>query len=176
MYLFNIADYKFDNCIYRCSDCEVAPHKKEILLKECLSYFVGDGELPSLNEFKYKGKIEDKYENVERCLCSHKIKNKYEILHKETNKSFLIGSDCFQKLYGEEALYFFKETCLHTNCEDKVMEKKSAWGKRGFCSDFCMNDELYTKKCLSCKKPFVSFKRYYRICYKCYLKKLQEKF
>ena len=121
MGLFDLSDYtSHGGLIERSSISEVAPHLKEILLKETLAHFCGSGELPKLDEFVFLSDISEIGDDLPEwgnCCCSQRIlKGKY-IQHKKSSVTFKIGSNCFEKLCcvecGEK---FWKLMSHHYRC------------------------------------------------------------
>lgn len=175
MGLFDLSDYtSHGGLIERSSISEVAPHLKEILLKETLAHFCGSGELPKLDEFVFLSDISEIGDDLPEwgnCCCSQRIlKGKY-IQHKKSSVTFKIGSNCFEKLYGKlevDEINFFKPLCK--NCKKtKVLSRKSKAGKAGFCEDKCMN--YYNKKacCVECGEKFWKLMSHHYRCRKCFI-------
>ena len=168
MSLFKCEDYqKLNGYVERSVDKEVAPHHKQILLKECLAHFTG-GELPLLNDFKFIG--EDETEEGMSCICSQIINKVYIIEYIPKGIKFKLGKNCFEKLYGRFETNendFFKPECL--NCKDnKVLSKRTNEGKLGFCSKKCMH--IFNKKvpCSDCGLKFWKMAKHHKRCKRCY--------
>ena len=166
MSLFNPISYQKENKIVeRIDSREVAPHYKQILLKECLSYYI-DGELPLLDDFKFIG-LDDNEVSMS-CICSQHIRDVYIIQHNKSGIKFKIGSNCFKKLYQTNENDFFKPYCLN-NCNNKVLSRRTKEGKLGLCSKKCMN--IFNKKvnCAECGLKFWKMSKHHKVCKKCYL-------
>jgi len=166
MSLFNPNSYQKENgIITRIDHKEVSPHCKQILLKECLSFFT-DGELPLLNDFIFIG-LDDNETNI-NCICSQKIIHVYIIQHIPSKIKFKIGSNCFEKLYQTNENDFFKPYCLN-NCNNKVLSRRTKEGKLGLCSKKCMH--IFNKKafCVTCTKKFWKMSKHHKVCKNCYL-------
>jgi len=168
MSLFKPISYQKENkIIERIDPQEVAPHYKQTLLKECLSFFTG-GELPLLNDFIFLGL--DDNEISMSCICSQHIRDVYIIQHIKSEIKFKIGRNCFEKLYGRFETNendFFKPYCL--NCKDnKVLSRRTNEGKLGLCSKKCMH--IFNKKvnCEDCGLKFWKMSKHHKLCKKCY--------
>ena len=166
---FEENDYSNVNgIISRCNPKEVASRDKMKLLRKALTHFTG-GLLPKLYDFEFEGEVNDDSEE-KNCICSHRIRNAFHIRHKPSQTTFLIGSHCFETLYGKaecDEIYIFKPYCM--NCKsEKVKSKRSNAGKEGFCSNKCMN--IYAKKfaCQDCGKRFWRRHPSHKYCVACY--------
>lgn len=176
--MFDPNDYQCENnYVERICEDEVAPHKKEPLLRECIQHYT-KGEIPNLSEWEFCQEIIEPERDsdgnmiMQNCLCSQKILHPHIIKYLPTGRTFKIGRHCFENLYTKaqiDALDFFKPICI--NCEkNKVHSKRSKSGKLGFCSDKCMY--IYNKKvrCIECSKKFWQMHSSHLKCKKCYFK------
>lgn len=177
--LFDEEDYeeREGKIIQRFSELEVAPHKKEKLLRETLEHYTGQ-ETPDLQEWEFCQEVEKEVEGWEgaednifvSCICSQSILNCHFIKHTKSGYTFRIGRNCFENLYTKAALDnidFFKPNCL--NCEKKkVPNKRTRAGKLGFCCDKCYY--IYQKKvpCDECGKRFWRNQPNHLLCKKCW--------
>lgn len=174
---FNPDDYiNEDDTIIRISEKEVAPHFKRPLLKKCLHHFLGT-ETPKLQDFEFCEEIDPIINNDgdpewTNCICSQKILKCQKIIHLPTNKSFKIGRNCFEDLYDKKHLedtLFFKPFCKECDLI-KVKDKRSLYGKEGFCSKKCMNYWNKKAECIDCKGRFWRQDPRHLRCKKCYFK------
>lgn len=169
--MFKAEDYTDIGVIERIAELEVSPNKKEKLLKECISYFTDSSGCPPLNEFIFEGEEDAELEEDEWliCCCSQLIKHPYYIKHMPTGKRFRVGNTCFSNLFGDaiNETLFFKPLCKN-ECGEKVANKRSNFGKEGFCSKKCLN--IWNKKCYCnlCGKKFWRINPLHKMCKKCY--------
>lgn len=174
MKVFSEADYISGNWVERISPVELSNDKKWLLLKECLAHYTG-GNTPELREFEFIKHTDPPTINGDgdpewyNCICSKPILHGCFILHKPTGMKFKIGRTCFANLYGKsETENFFKPKCI--NCDrEKVNNKRTNYGKEGFCSKKCLN--IYNKKriCSGCGERFWRLKLTHLLCRKCFL-------
>ena len=165
---------------------KVAGKDKNTLLRECLTFYCDMKKhelLPSLGEFECNGIITG--ENEEVCCCSQDIKKRCYISHIPSKRKFKIGKNCMERLFQDdfvgEYVNFFKPNCKWSiYCNNKVENRKSAYGKVGFCSVKCMN--TYNKypprdgqkgrsenPCEGCGKLWWCYDPTHKYCHKCYI-------
>jgi len=175
---FDIHYHIKDNIVYRNEDssgeCQGA---KEKCLRACFTHFLKEdliGTKSISNYFTTNGK-ERRLDGITRCCCSqfeetwitHVI-----ITHKLTKLSFIVGKDCFRKLFweAEDVETFFKEECKYCG---KIVAKR-ADDRPNFCKQECVKEyekqerrkkmvyvpppkKIWTKKiwleCSCCKMP-----------------------
>ena len=144
------------------------PHDKHKCLLAVISLTTGCANFIPADFNKIKGA--KRYPHVQRCICSQYEENgleHYIIEHKESNLKFLIGVDCFRRLfsseYHQEVLDFNKETCLM--CNDVISRKHES--RIGFCSKECKKEYGYDK-CIKCgTSKHTERQRKFRLCYNC---------
>lgn len=144
------------------------PHDKHKCLLAVISLTTGCANFIPADFIRISGA--NRYPHVQRCICSQYEENgleHYIIEHKESNLKFLIGVDCFRRLfsseYHQEVLDFNKETCLM--CNDVISRKHES--RIGFCSKECKKEYGYDKcgKCGTSKHT--ERQRKFRLCYNC---------
>jgi hypothetical protein len=134
--------------------------EKERCLRECFTYFIGE-DLITIKTIKQHFKTDGKLrrELITRCCCSQHVVGVYEddeirieknerpithviVTHILTNISFIVGKDCFSKLFcgADDIDTFFKETCNY--CGEIVA--KRADNRPNFCNQNCV--KLYEEK------------------------------
>jgi hypothetical protein len=192
-----MAEYKFipsyfevnyhikNNTVYRNEDssgeCQVV---KEQCLRACFTHFIGidlTGTKTIKQHFTTNGKTQRHI--ITRCCCSqfeeHGIT--YGIVtHKLTKLNFIVGKDCFNKLFAgaDDVTTFWKEECKYCG---EIVAKRSD-DRPNFCNQKCVNkykqDEIkknmtkskkvYTK-CEECDKPKkTENQQKWALCYECY--------
>lgn len=112
----------------------------------------------------------DHYEHIQRCVCSQleeKGLRHFVIEHKESGCQFLIGIECFRRLFSSEShqeiLDFAKETCK--NCDEIISRRCES--RINFCSKECKKNYGY-ECCIKCNTPkCTEYQRKFRFCYKC---------
>jgi hypothetical protein len=112
----------------------------------------------------------DLYEHIQRCVCSQLEKKglrHFVIEHKESGCQFLIGIECFRRLfsseYHQEILDFGKESCKYC---DKIISRKCQ-SRINFCSKECKKNYGY-ESCIRCNAPkCTEYQRKFKFCYKC---------
>jgi hypothetical protein len=110
------------------------------------------------------------YEHVQRCICSQleeKGLRHFVIKHKESGCQFLIGIECFRKLFSpenhQEVLDFSKENCK--NCNEIILRKCQS--RINFCSKECKKKYGY-ESCIKCNAPkCTEHQQKFKFCYKC---------
>jgi hypothetical protein len=200
---FNIEYFKIhyhikDNIVYRNEDssgeCQVV---KEKCLRACFTHFLGEdltGTKTIKQHFKTNGRTHRNI--ITRCCCSQIEKDGIThgiVTHKLKNLSFIVGKDCFNKLFAgaDDVETFWKEECKY--CGEIVA--KRAENRPEFCNQKCvkkyeeqeeikrrlLRDEAWKKKwgqqnnkkkvydkCAECDKPKYNEKqRQFRFCFDC---------
>jgi len=128
--------------------------EKERCLRECFTYFIGE-DLITIKTIKQHFKTDGKLRRdlITRCCCSQHVVGVYEddeirveknerpithaiVTHILTNISFIVGKDCFTKLFcgADDIDTFFKETCNY--CGEIVA--KRADNRPNFCNQKCV--------------------------------------
>lgn len=74
--------------------------------------------------------------DISMCICSQEISHVYLIKHIPSNKQFLVGSQCVKKISTKLAGIITHDKCK--KCSEPVMDKRTKYGKLGFCSRECM--------------------------------------
>ena len=202
---FNVEYFKIhyhikDNTVYRNEDssgeCQVA---KEKCLRACFTHFLGEdltGTKTIKQHFKTNGKTHR--DIITRCCCSQIEKDgiMYGIVtHKLKNISFIVGKDCFNKLFAgaDDVTTFWKEECKY--CGEIVAKRLD--DRPNFCNQQCVKkyedqerkkkivyipppQKVWTKKvydkCTECDKPkYNENQKKYPLCYDCDQEKKLEK-
>ena len=204
---FKIHYHIKDNTVYRNEDssgeCQVS---KEKCLRACFTHFLGEdltGTKTIKQHFKTNGKTHR--DIITRCCCSQFEKDGIMhgiVTHKLKNISFIVGKDCFNKLFAgaDDVTTFWKEECKY--CGNIVAKK--ADNRPNFCNQNCVklyeeqekrNAEYkkrpikkipYTHyvppskkvydKCAECDKPkYNENQKKYPLCYDCDQEKKLEK-
>lgn len=184
------------NTVYRNNDSSGCNAKEECL-RACFTYFTKDDytKVKKISHhFKTNGR-EIREAAITRCCCSqiedsgitHVI-----VTHKVTDISFIVGRDCFYKLFkdADDADTFFKEMCKECG---KFVKSRSI-NRPNFCNfDRCKKNydvrqfllkekerraELSKKwkeeakvyeQCIECDKPkYTEKQRKFKLCYDCY--------
>jgi hypothetical protein len=195
-----MAEYKFspsyfevnyhikDNTVYRNEDssgeCQVV---KEKCLRECFTHFIGidlTGIKTIKQHFTTNGKTQRHI--ITRCCCSQFEKDGIMhgiVTHKLTNLSFIVGKDCFSKLFSgaDDVKTFWKEECIY--CKKIVV--KTLTSRPNFCNQKCLRaheeqehrkrnaKKVYTK-CKMCDKPKkTESQQKWALCYECHNNKDQ---
>ena len=189
-----------NNTVYRNEDssgeCQVV---KEKCLRECFTHFLGidlTGTKNIKEHFTTNGRIQRHI--ITRCCCSqfepdgimHGI-----VTHKTKNLSFIVGKDCFSKLFSgaDDVETFWKEECKYCN---QIVSKR-ADDRPNFCNQKCKNkykqeeiqkemlkaieeekrkkmiplpQKVWPKKvydkCVECNKPkYTENQKKYQLCY-----------
>jgi len=179
-----------DNTVYRNEDssgeCQTF---KEKCLKACLTHFTKDN-LTNVkrigHHFKTNGK--ELRNVITRCCCSQHEKTGIThiiVTHKNTNLNFIVGGDCFKKLFAdaEDVDTILKQTCKYCG---KIVAKKDD-SRENFCNQKCRRayeeqehkknmpkptpktKKLYTN-CIECDEPKTTERqKECKLCYSCYL-------
>jgi hypothetical protein len=195
---YHIADYKPYNKIYKnvvfrnedsLSECQVL---KEQCLRACFTHFLG-ADLTGTKNIKQHFTQDNKLIRllITRCCCSQFEETHIThavVTHKSTNISFIVGKDCFNKLFAgaDDIDTFWKEECKY--CKN-IVAKRMDW-RPNFCNQKCVNkykeDELKknsvkskTKKiylkCEECDKPKkTDSQQKWPLCYDCHNKSSDE--
>lgn len=86
------------------------------------------------NESEWTGReIES---DISMCICSQAVCHTYSIHHLPTGQNFLVGSQCVQKISPTLATIITHDKCK--KCSSPVLDKRTKFGKLGFCSRKCM--------------------------------------
>lgn len=195
---FKIHYHIRDNTVYRNEDssgeCQVA---KEKCLRACFTHFLGEdltGTKTIKQHFKTNGRTHRNI--ITRCCCSQIEKDGIThgiVTHKLKNLSFIVGKDCFNKLFAgaDDVTTFWKEECKY--CGEIVA--KRAENRPNFCNQKCarkyeeqeemkrrlLRQEAWKKKwgeqnnkkkvydnCAECDKPkYTEKQRQFRFCFDC---------
>jgi hypothetical protein len=138
---FKIHYHIKDNTVYRNEDssgeCQVV---KEKCLRACFTYFLDEdltGVKTIKQHFKTNGKIHRHI--ITRCCCSQFEKDGIMhgiVTHKLKKLSFIVGKDCFNKLFAgaDDVETFWKEECKY--CGEIVA--KRAENRPEFCNQKCV--------------------------------------
>ena len=148
---FDIHYHIKDNTVYRNEDSSgECQGLKEKCLRCCFTHFIGEdltGAKSIGQHFKTNGKI--RRDILTRCCCSqleeegimHGI-----VTHKSTNISFIVGKDCFSKMFSEadDVVTFWKEECKYC----KQIVKSRSTKREYFCNKECVKayEEEQAKK------------------------------
>ena len=195
---FKIHYHIRDNTVYRNEDssgeCQVA---KEKCLRACFTHFLGEdltGTKTIKQHFKTNGRTHRNI--ITRCCCSQIEKDGIThgiVTHKLKNLSFIVGKDCFNKLFAgaDDVTTFWKEECKY--CGEIVARRPE--NRPNFCNQKCarkyeeqeemkrrlLRQEAWKKKwgeqnnkkkvydnCAECDKPKITEKqRQFRFCFDC---------
>jgi hypothetical protein len=147
-----IGDYKhYKNVVHRHEDSS-GEHQYEVCLRACLTHFIGEdltGAKRISTHFVTDHRLHK--DHLKRCCCSKEVWRTDDegtdqrvsishavVTHKLTELSFIVGKDCFHKLFvnAEDADTFFKETCKYCN---KIVAKKSA-DRPYLCNQDCVKE------------------------------------
>lgn len=204
---YHITDYKviYTNVVFRNEDSSGESQiNKEPCLRACFSHYLGQ-DLTSTKRiaehFITDGKLHR--DHLKRCCCSEEVwKTDDErtrqrvsifhavVTHKLTNISFIVGKDCFNKLFwnAEDADTFFKEECKY--CKQIVKVRNT--DRPNFCNQKCVKayeiqehkkrivyvppppvKKIWPQKvyeqCIECDKPkYTEKQRKCKLCYDCY--------
>ena len=196
---FKIHYHIKDNIVYRNEDsageCQVV---KEKCLRACFTHFLGEdltGAKTIKQHFTTNGKTHRHV--ITRCCCSQFEKDGIThgiVTHKLKKLSFIVGKDCFNKLFAgaDDVETFWKEECKY--CGEIVA--KRAENRPEFCNQKCvrkyeeqeemkrrlLREEAWKKKweqqnnkkkvyeeCAECENPKITEKqRQFRFCFDCY--------
>jgi hypothetical protein len=194
---YHIGNYKFyektyNNVVFRNEDssgeCQGA---KEKCLRSCLTHFLNE-DLTGTKSIADHFVIDKRTQRhlLTRCCCSQFEETSIThtiVTHKLKNLSFIVGKDCFKKLFwnADDIDTFFKETCNY--CGNIVA--KRADNRPNFCNQKCVKlyeeqekrNAEYKKrpikkclikkvydKCAECDKPKYNEKqRQFRFCFDC---------
>lgn len=170
----------FKSTVYRNEDSSGC-NAKEDCLRGCFTHF-------TKQDFKNVRKISDHFTTnrkeiregaITRCCCSQNEDSGIThviVTHKVSNISFIVGKDCFYKLFSEadDADTFFKEQCKW--CGAIVAKRNSS--RENFCNKECVRNyenaerkkrsqKVYLK-CVECNVPKkIPNQQKYMLCYKC---------
>lgn len=190
-----------ENTVYRNEDSSgECQGVKEKCLRSCFTYFLNEDLTGAKNishHFTTNAK-ERRCGGITRCCCSQ-----YEetwithviVTHKSTKLNFIVGKDCFRKLFwdAEDVDTFFKEECKY--CGEIVAKRND--DRPNFCNQKCVKNyedqerrkkivyvpppkKVWPKKvydtCVECDKPkYTEKQRKCSLCYDCYQEKNLEK-
>jgi hypothetical protein len=200
---YHIGNYKFyektyNDVVFRNEDssgeCQGA---KEKCLRSCFTHFLGE-DLTGTKSIAEHFVIDKRTQRhlITRCCCSQFEETNIThtvVTHKLTKLSFIVGKDCFKKLFwnADDIDTFFKETCNY--CGEIVA--KRAENRPNFCNQKCvrqyeeqeekkrrlLREEAWKKKwgeqnnkkkvydnCAECDKPkYTEKQRQFRFCFDC---------
>ena len=178
---FKINYHIADNTVYRNEDssgeCQTV---KDHCLRACLTHFTKDNltNVKRIDQyFKTNGK--ELRNVITRCCCSqHEPTGITHVIvtHKKTNLNFIVGGDCFKKLFAdaEDVDTILKERCKW--CGEIVAKRSSS--RENFCNKYCVRNyenaerrkrsqKVYLK-CVNCNVPKKNANQQkYMLCYKC---------
>ena len=183
-----------ENTVYRNEDSSGESQGiKEQCLRACLTYFL-DEDLTGtkkISDHFASNNLKRRTGGITRCCCSQ-----YEetwithliVTHKSTKLNFIVGKDCFLKMFSQadDADTFFKETCKY--CEEIVAKRNDE--RPNFCNQKCVKKyeeqekrrAEYAKRvalpspapqkvyenCAECDKPkYTEKQRKCRLCFDC---------
>jgi len=195
---FKIHYHIRDNIVYRNEDssgeCQVA---KEKCLRACFTHFLDEdltGTKTIKQHFTTNGKTHRNI--ITRCCCSQFEKDGIThgiVTHKLTKLSFIVGKDCFNKLFAsaDDVETFWKEECKY--CGNIVAKRLD--NRPNFCNQKCVKlyeeqekrNAEYKKRqikkipythyvppskvydnCAECDKPkYTEKQRQFRFCFDC---------
>jgi hypothetical protein len=191
---FKIHYHIKDNTVYRNEDssgeCQVS---KDKCLRACFTHFLGEdltGTKTIKQHFTTNGKTHRHV--ITRCCCSQFEKDGIThgiVTHKSKKFSFIVGKDCFNKLFAgaDDVTTFWKEECKYCG---EIVAKRSD-GRPNFCNQKCAKKyeeqeeqkrkllreeqknkkKVYTK-CEECEKPKTCENHQkWPLCFKCNEKK-----
>jgi len=93
------------------------------------------------NELEWCG--EEIVDDISRCICSQHIEHAYNIRHKPTGSEFRVGSQCVKKVSQELFDIITHDACKSSKCQRPVLDKRTACGKKGYCTESCrLNNTL----------------------------------
>lgn len=178
--------YNITNVVFRNHDssgeCQTI---KEKCLRACFTYFTKD-------DFKNVKNISDHFttykkrlarNTITRCCCSQHQEDGIThalVTHKKTNMSFIVGKDCFSKLFydADDVITFWKERCKWCG----AIVAKTNTNRENFCNKTCVRNyenaerikrsqKVYLK-CVNCNVPKkIPNQQQHKLCYKCNEKK-----
>lgn len=172
----------FKNTVYRNEDSSGC-NAKEDCLRGCFTHFTKE-------DFKNVKKISDHFKTngkelrnyITRCCCSkHEATGITHVIvtHKKTQLNFVVGGDCFKKLFAdaEDVDTILKEQCKW--CGEIVAKRNSS--RENFCNQKCVRDyeiaerrKRYQKvylKCVECDAPKkIPNQQKWALCYNCKMK------
>lgn len=114
--------------------------EKAVCLSQCFDYFTKCHIVEASSEFQVV--LHKSLGLQTRCCCSQKEDDglRYKIIkHRETGLEFVIGRNCFEKLFAGEKhklKYFFQPNCKY--CGEKV--KINKLNTKGFCNLKCLKE------------------------------------
>ena len=182
-----------NNTVYRNEDssgeCQVV---KEQCLRKCFTHFLGidlTGTKTIKQHFTTNGKTQRHI--ITRCCCSQFEEDGIThgiVTNKSKNLSFVVGKDCFNKLFAgaDDVDTFWKEECNYCG---KIVAKRSD-DRPNFCNQKCVRayeeqeyrkrnaKKVWTKKiwleCSCCKTPKkTESQQKWALCYECHNNKDQ---
>jgi hypothetical protein len=152
---FNVEYFKIhyhikDNTVYRNEDssgeCQVV---KEKCLRACFTHFLGE-DLTGTKTIKQHFTTNKKTHRniITRCCCSQFEKDGIThgiVTHKLKKLSFIVGKDCFNKLFAgaDDVDTFWKEECKY--CGEIVA--KRAENRPEFCNQKCVKKYEEEQRC-----------------------------
>ena len=161
---------------------------KEKCLRACFTHFTKD-------DFKNVKNISDHFttnnkklarNTITRCCCSQHQEDGIMhalVTHKKTNISFIVGKDCFSKLFydADDVITFWKEQCKFCN---NIVAKTNI-NRENFCNQSCVrNYEIQERKkrlqkvylkCVECNAPKKNENQQkWALCYNCKIKEDEE--
>jgi hypothetical protein len=146
---------KYKNVVHRNEDSSGESHY-EVCLRACLTHFIGEdltGAKRISDHFVTDHRLHK--DHLKRCCCSKEVWRTDDegtnqrvsiyhavVTHKLTELSFIVGKDCFHKLFvnAQDANTFFKETCKYCG---EIVAKRSA-DRPYLCNQDCV--ENYKKQ------------------------------
>lgn len=152
--LKNVITYeKFNDnekCYSRIESIPLLKYNKDQELKFIIELFTKEKFVPT-NWINYEFKL---YSDEQTCICSqNNCKYLFFRKHIPTGHIFKIGSECVLKFYEDEKEYegekknlkniikeFKKEKCKISECVNKIENKRTNFGKEGFCSKECQQN------------------------------------
>jgi len=177
-----------NNTVYRNEDssgeCQIV---KEQCLRACFTHFINLDCSTITNirtHFSTDGKL--RRTSITRCCCSQKEPNGigyYVLTHNKTQLNFIVGHDCFSKLFNnaDDVHTYKKELCK--SCGKFVA--KTCTSRPNLCNQKCVRayeeqehrkinaKKVYTK-CKMCDKPKkTESQQKWALCYECHNNKDQ---
>jgi hypothetical protein len=174
-----IKDYKdYKNVVQRYEDSS-GESQFELCLRACLTHFIGE-DLTGAKRISTHFVTDHRLykDHIKRCCCSKEVWRTDDekthqrisifhavVTHKLTELSFIVGKDCFHKLFinAEDAETFFKETCKY--CGEIVAKKSTE--RPEFCNQTCIRKYQEQERKKNMPKPTPKIKKVFTKCAEC---------